>query len=71
MKPVVNQDDAKKLDLQKKTVAVLSSDDQKSVDGGQARRSPLHGALYRLHLLPFPPLSILRKASPMQLHYKK
>jgi len=32
MKPV-NQD-AKKLDLQKKTVAVLSSDDQKSVEGG-------------------------------------
>jgi hypothetical protein len=37
MKPVVNQDDAKKLDLQKKTVAVLSTDDQKSVDGGQAQ----------------------------------
>ena len=34
MKPV-NQNDAKKLDLQKKTVAVLSSDDQKSVGGGQ------------------------------------
>jgi hypothetical protein len=34
MKPV-NQEDAKKLDLQKKTVAVLSSDDQKSIDGGQ------------------------------------
>jgi hypothetical protein len=32
MKPV--KQDAKKLDLQKKTVAVLSSDDQKSVEGG-------------------------------------
>ena len=30
MKP----NDAKKLDLQKKTVAVLSSDEQKSVEGG-------------------------------------
>lgn len=31
MKPV---NDAKKLDLQKKTVAVLSTEDQRSIDGG-------------------------------------
>jgi len=35
MKPIKNQDDAKKLDLQKKTVSVLSDNQLNAVDGGK------------------------------------